>query len=132
MKKILSLIALCLLTLSIKAQEQKDYPLYANGVVEFGYLIPEDVYYIIYRDTINFPDFTLYEDEEYLEETYINIECNRDDFFEYLFWFAEEQVKKTDLFYNSDSKFIIREIITPVEGGDNHRFYLINKTTCTH
>ena len=115
-----------------QAQQQKEYPLFADGIIEFGYLVDEDVYYIIYRDTTNFPDFQLYEDEGYWEETYINIECSREDFFNYLFWFAEEQLRKSAIFYNADSRYNIREIITDVEGGTNHRFYLNNLTKYIH
>lgn len=132
MKKILMLLAFCLTMMIGQAQQQKDYPLFADGIIEFGYIVDEDIYYIIYRDTTNFPDFQLYEDEGYWEETYINIECSREDFFNYLFWFAEERLKKSVIFYNTDNRYSIREIITDVEGGTNHRFYLNNLTKCTH
>lgn len=132
MKKILILLVFCLTMMIGQAQQQKNYPLFADKVVEFGYLVDEDVYYITYIDTTNFPYFQLYEDEYYLEEAYIDIECSREDFFNYLFWFAEEQLKKSAIFYNADSRYNIREIITDVKGGTNHKFYLNNLTKCTH
>ena len=121
------LLVFCLTMMMGQAQQQKDYPLFADGIVEFGYLVDEDVYYIIYRDTTNFPDFQLYEDEGYWEETYINIECSREDFFNYLFWFAEEKQKKSELFYKEDERYAILEINTHVEGGNNYQYKLIKR-----
>lgn len=125
MKKILVFLAFCL-TLAIgQAQETIEYPFYADGVVEFGYLVDEDIYYIVYRDTTNFPDFTIYDDWE--EETYLSIDCKEDDFFDYLFWFAEEKSKKSELFYKESEKYVILEIVTKVEGGNNYQYKLIKR-----
>lgn len=125
MKKILVFLVFCL-TLAIgQAQETIEYPFYADGVVEFGYLVDEDIYYIVYRDTTNFPDFTIYDDWE--EETYLSIDCKEDDFFDYLFWFAEEKSKKSELFYKENEKYAILEIVTKVEGGNNYQYKLIKR-----
>lgn len=129
MKKILMLLAFCL-TLLVGQAQQKDYPLYADGVVEFGYLVEDEVYYIVYRDTTNFPDFLItsyFDEEEWYEEMYISLECEEDIFFEYLFWFAQEKRVKTKAFYDEDPRYKIVEIKTEVEGGINHRFRLIKK-----
>lgn len=125
MKKILVFLTFCL-TLAIgQAQETIEYPFYADGVVEFGYLVDENIYYIVYRDTTNFPDFTIYDDWE--EETYLSIDCKEDDFFDYLFWFAEEKSKKSELFYKENEKYAILEIVTRVEGGNNYQYKLIKR-----
>lgn len=130
MKKILMLLAFCLTLLVGQAQQQKDYPFYADGVVEFGYLVDEEVYYIVYRDTTNFPDFLVedyFDDEDWYEEMYISLECEEDIFFEYLFWFAQEKRVKTKAFYNEDPRYKIQETETEVEGGPNYRYRLIKK-----
>lgn len=129
MKKILVFLAFCLALTVSQAQKFIEYPFYADGVVEFGYLVDEDIYYIIYRDTTNFPDFTIYDDWE--EETYLIIDCEEDDFFDYLSWFAEEKVKKSELFYKRNEKYAILEIVTEVKGGNNYQYKLIkDKQQC--
>jgi len=125
MKKILVFLAFCLTLTMSKAQETIEYPFYADGVVEFGCLVDENIYYIIYRDTTNFPDFTIYDD--WKEETYLSIDCKEDDFFDYLFWFAEEKRKKSELFYKENEKYAILEIVTKVEGGNNYQYKLIKR-----
>ena len=127
MKQILFILTFCLVFLNSNAQ-QKDYPLYADGIVEFGYVVDDDVYYIIYRDTTNFPDFKIFEDEGWYQETYLNLHCNREDFFNYLFWFSEEQERKTNLFYDKDSRYFIRETIIehPLDG-ITHKYQLIKR-----
>ena len=129
MKKILTLLVCCL-TLSVsQAQQQKEYPLFADGIVEFGYLVEDEVYYMVYRDTTNFPDFLieLSDEEDWYEEMYISIECTVEQFFDYLFWFAEELKRQSNAFYDEDTRYRIVEIITDVEGGTNHRYRLIKK-----
>ena len=129
MKKILTLLVCCL-TLSVsQAQQQKEYPLFADGIVEFGYLVEDEVYYMVYRDTTNFPDFLieLSDEEDWYEEMYISIECTAEQFFDYLFWFAEELKRQSNAFYDEDTRYRIVEIITDVEGGTNHRYRLIKK-----
>ena len=125
MKKILVFLAFCLTLVISQAQETIEYPFYADGVVEFGYLVDENIYYIVYRDTTNFPDFTIYDDWE--EETYLSIDCKENDFFDYLFWFAEEKAKKSELFYKKNEKYAILEIVTRVEGGNNYQYKLIKR-----
>jgi len=128
MKKILTLLACCLMiaTAAQAQQRLKEYPLFADGIVEFNYIVDEDIYYIIYRDTTNFPDFTIY-DDELIEETYISIDCKEEDFFDYLFWYAEEKQKKSELFYKKDERYTILEINTHVEGGNNYQYKLIKR-----
>ncbi len=128
MKKILTLLACCLMIVTAaQAQQQfKEYPLFADGIVEFNYIVDENIYYIIYRDTTNFPDFTIY-DDEWIEETYLSIDCKEEDFFDYLFWFAEEKQKKSELFYKEDDRYAILEINTYVEGGNNYQYKLIKR-----
>ena len=119
-----------------QAQQQKEYPLFADGIVEFGYLVEDEVYYMVYRDTTNFPDFLItdyYDEEEWYEEMYISLECTEEIFFDYLIWFAKEKRERTNAFYEEDPRYGIVEIQTEVEGGINHRYRLIKKQiTCTH
>lgn len=125
MKKILAFLVCCLILTTSQAQKLTEYPFYADGTVEFGYLVDEDIYYIVYRDTTNFPDFIIY--DEWEEETYLTIDCKEDDFFDYLFWFAEEKDKKSELFYEENEKYAILEIVTEVEGGSNYQYKLIKR-----
>lgn len=121
------LLAFCLTMMIGQAQQRlKEYPLFADGIVEFNYIVDENIYYIIYRDTTNFPDFTIY-DDEWIEETYLSIDCKEEDFFDYLFWFAEEKQKKSELFYKEDERYAILEINTHVEGGNNYQYKLIKR-----
>ena len=112
-----------------QAQKPIEYPFYADGIVEFGYLVEEDVYYIVYRDTTNFPDFliTIEDEDDWYEEMYISLECTDEDFFDYLFWFAKERLVKSNAFYEEDPRYYITEIITEVKGGINHRYKLNRK-----
>ena len=84
---------------------------------------------MVYRDTTNFPDFLieLSDEEDWYEEMYISIECTVEQFFDYLFWFAEELKRQSNAFYDEDTRYRIVEIITDVEGGTNHRYRLIKK-----
>ena len=84
---------------------------------------------MVYRDTTNFPDFLieLSDEEDWYEEMYISIECTAEQFFDYLFWFAEELKRQSNAFYDEDTRYRIVEIITDVEGGTNHRYRLIKK-----
>lgn len=121
------LLVFCLIMIIGQAQQRlKEYPLFADGIVEFNYIVDENIYYIIYRDTTNFPDFTIY-DDEWIEETYLSIDCKEEDFFDYLFWFAEEKQKKSELFYKEDERYAILEINTHVEGGNNYQYKLIKR-----
>lgn len=125
MKKILAFLVCCFVLTTSQAQKFTEYPFYADGTVEFGYLVDENIYYIVYRDTTNFPDFIIY--DEWEEETYLTIDCKEDDFFDYLFWFAEEKNKKSELFYKENEKYAILEIVTEVEGGSNYQYKLIKR-----
>ena len=125
MKKILIFLVCCFVLTVSQAQKFTEYPFYADGVVEFGYIVDEDIYHIIYRDTTNFPDVAIY--DEWEEETYLSISCKEEDFFDYLFWFAEEKRKKSELFYKENEKYAILEIATEVEGGINYKYRLIRK-----
>lgn len=139
MRKIIMLLLCCTFASIGHAQQQRTYPLRADGVVEFGHSVYDDAYYIIYRDTNVFPDLVLELDDSdeygsfmWYEETYIEVECDRNDFFEYLKWFSDAVEWKGEAFYSADSRYSIKEIVTDVEGGENHRFYLNNLTKCTH
>lgn len=125
MKKILTFLVFCLtITLSQAQTSQKNYPLHPNGTVEFSHTLDDDIYYLIYRDTTSFPDFEIY--EGLTEETYIFINCKEEDFFDYLEWFSKQD-KQSKEFFKESNKFVITEVTTPVEGGDNYQYFLTRK-----
>ena len=121
MKKILVFLAFCLTLTVSQAQRFIEYPFYADGVVEFGYLVDEDTYYIIYQDT------TYFSNDEWCEESYLFLECSKKDFFDYLEWFSEELENRTDAFYQLDPIYQIVEIRKRVKGGINYQYKLVKK-----
>ena len=102
-----------------------EIPMYADGVVDFNYIPMDDFYSIEYNDQDAFDyDNLQYNGDEWYGN-YIIIECSKDLFFEYLEWFNTVSDDKSDAYYDMNDWFYIREVVTPVEGGLNYRYYLM-------
>ena len=92
--------------------------IYSENIIDFIYDAQENKYYIEYYEH----GFVFNEsEEEYLEngEKIITIECSNSVFLNFLKWYSE----------NIDwdgvcPDYMIKTVITPVDGGDNYRFYL--------
>ena len=127
MKKILAILALCFIVSVCKSQDIKIYPFYADGVVEFNYLVQEDIYYIVYRDTTHFPDVYYDDNDEWYEEVYLSLKCSKKDFFDYLEWFSKELENRTDAFYKPNPIYRVVEVRKKVKGGINYQYELVRK-----
>ena len=101
-----------------------EIPMYADGVMDFNYTPSDDLYSIQYNDSDTFDYDNLQDDGEEWYGDYIIIECNKELFFEYLEWYHTVSDDKSDAYYEINDNFYIKEIITPVDGGLNYRYYL--------
>lgn len=101
-----------------------EIPMYADGVVDFVYTPVDDLYSIEYndQDAFDYDNLQFNGDEWYGD--FIIIECDKELFFEYLEWFNTVTDDKSDAYYDMNDNFYIKEVITPVEGGQNYRYYL--------
>lgn len=87
--------------------------LYSNNVIDFIYDVREG-YFIEYYDHGFIFEEELTNDEDRL----IILECSKPNFFEFLTWYSE------NLNEEECPHFVIKTVITSVEGGNNYRFYL--------
>ena len=141
---ILAIILLCCMTCSCTAQTTNNIPvmeyndasgenfdiivnqipMYTDGVIDFNYTPADKLYSIQYNDSDTFDYDNLQNDGEEWYGDYIVIECNKELFFEYLEWYHTVSDNKSDAYYDINDNFYIKEIVTPVDGGFNYRYYL--------
>ena len=101
-----------------------EIPMYADGIIDFNYTPIDNFYSIEYNDSDSFDYDNLQNNGEEWYGDYIIIECNKELFFEYLEWYHTVSDDKSDAYYDINDNFYIKEIVTPVDGGFNYRYYL--------
>lgn len=100
--------------------------MYPDRVQDFVYT--EGIFAIEYSDS-DFFDFDkmAIEDEFYKYCSFIVIECSKKDFFDYLEWYSSIPEDEDYSKFSGNNNYYIKEIVTPVKGGKNYRYYLQHK-----
>ena len=128
MKKLINILIIIVLTTFVgcKAQPQHSEPikdletglfceLPDSNTYQFeAFMIEDFIYDTVYKQYI-----IDYADES--AEGYIQIECDKKDFFDVLTFYSDEYN------YTWVDNYLIKEVFTAVEGGVNIRYYLVRK-----